>query len=889
MKRFLSIILAALLICSVMMPVSVFAENGPIPVDWDNVDLENIDEDFKMSSISVVNFNLSLEDLENLDGEDIDFDFFFESLEMGTIYPEIDEAPLPDSFKGISYDEASNTLTLKNVRMPLGAISLLAMGDDFKIKLVGYNELMSLVSEADGWGGSITLIGDGELVVNKDGFFPSGIEIYGTDTAAFFKAEKDVNLKVGGYSFAEDEEYDDLSTSIYVEGSTLTDASQLIQLEGKIKEGGAIKTDAYTVDVFEQIEAYDLVWDVLEYSDVVLTKEGDETLYIGFEDYDEETYEPNGKYFVYPVIFDAELNMYVCEAFLEEAEDDVSIDIAAEGYTIKMDGAVPATIENIFVPSEKAAYNVALSEDGTKTYCFEGWGYYEDEDVYVEEYTVYNVIEHSKYGYLIKEIPNKTDLSGLVPQKIGENNYIDAYTVDTLVMNDGGSVAPGNVKGLKAETTAKGVKVSWTPVSKATKYRIYRKAEGEKKWSTLTTVTGEKTSSYVDETAKSGVKYYYTVKACNIVGWGTCNQKGVSVTYLKAPQTTLKSAQNGVQISWGRVAGAEKYRVYRKAAGETKWTPLKDTATLKFTDQTAKNGKTYTYAVKAIKGKVTSSFISVKTVFVATPKLASVKNTDSGAKISWNKVSGATKYRVYRKAEKESSWTKLGDTTKLSFTDKTAKSGVKYAYTVKAYNGSYGSNIDSKGLKNVFVPTPGLNSLVEAEKKGVTVFWQKVSTADKYVVYRKVDGKSWEKIASIKKADVKVDQYGNLYYIDTTAKNNVTYSYTVKAYDGGYASSFYTNRYITYFDPVTSLTAKATKNGVTLKWDAVKGAESYLVLRKDKNSDGYGIVGVAENATFIDETGEAGTKYTYAVKAYGGPSGKSGMSPTSKTVTVTYK
>ena len=47
------------------------------------------------------------------------------------------------------------------------------------------------------------------------------------------------------------------------------------------------------------------------------------------------------------------------------------------------------------------------------------------------------------------------------------------------------------------------------------------------------------------------------------------------------------------------------------------------------------------------------------------------------------KVSQATSYQIYRSAKKNKGYTLVGTTTKLSYTDKTAKSGKKYYYKVK--------------------------------------------------------------------------------------------------------------------------------------------------------------------------------------------------------------
>jgi len=69
-------------------------------------------------------------------------------------------------------------------------------------------------------------------------------------------------------------------------------------------------------------------------------------------------------------------------------------------------------------------------------------------------------------------------------------------------------------------------------------------------------------------------------------------------------------------------------------------------------------------------------------------------NKKSGVSLTWKKVAGAKGYRIYRRT-KNGSWKRIGELTsgkKVSFTDKTAKSGRTYEYRVRAkYNKTYGS------------------------------------------------------------------------------------------------------------------------------------------------------------------------------------------------------
>ena len=73
--------------------------------------------------------------------------------------------------------------------------------------------------------------------------------------------------------------------------------------------------------------------------------------------------------------------------------------------------------------------------------------------------------------------------------------------------------------------------------------------------------------------------------------------------------------------------------------------------------------------------------------------------TSSGhPKLSWAKVEGAKKYEVYRATSKSGTYTKISTTTKLSYTNTTAKAGKTYYYKVKAVCGasSYGNSAYSK-------------------------------------------------------------------------------------------------------------------------------------------------------------------------------------------------
>lgn len=159
---------------------------------------------------------------------------------------------------------------------------------------------------------------------------------------------------------------------------------------------------------------------------------------------------------------------------------------------------------------------------------------------------------------------------------------------------------------------------------------------------------------------------------------------------------------NKINIAWSAVSGCNRYVVYRSQNGgkEKKLTTVK--ANVKTWQDTAvKTGNTYTYRVRAayvISGKTTvyggySDKVSAK----AEPGKATAK---ASAKIgpynmvSWNKVSGAGGYRIYRKV-KGQNWKCIKEvkSTVLSYKDSSVQGIITYAYAVRAYRTVGGKKI----------------------------------------------------------------------------------------------------------------------------------------------------------------------------------------------------
>lgn len=194
LKKFLCLSAAAMLaflMCAACLLVPAKGENGPCDTgDW------------AFAYISVGNDG----DSSNPQGE----------------YKTIYSASSKDisTVEGISYDRASNTLTIENYNNTKNRIAMNMMGDDFKINIKGENHIGELVSYGDGWGGSITLTGNGTLYINENKSYETAIYMNAENTKSVLTVGPECNVYV----------YSGLNALVSSSNTT----SDIIKAEGKL-------------------------------------------------------------------------------------------------------------------------------------------------------------------------------------------------------------------------------------------------------------------------------------------------------------------------------------------------------------------------------------------------------------------------------------------------------------------------------------------------------------------------------------------------------------------------------------------------------------------------------------------------------------------------------
>ena len=164
----------------------------------------------------------------------------------------------------------------------------------------------------------------------------------------------------------------------------------------------------------------------------------------------------------------------------------------------------------------------------------------------------------------------------------------------------------------------------------------------------------------------------------------------------------------------------------------------------------------------------------------------------------------------------------------------------------------------------------------------VNLKWSKVNGADGYQVYVYNDATSkWKKLGNTAKT----------YYEAENLASAKVYKFRVRAYDkntSGTEYSAYTNITVaTEPDEVENVRVSAkTKNSVTLKWSAVKGATGYRVYVYDDAQGKYVQKAAVKNASAKVTGLSEGTSYKFKVRANFKVDGKNNFGEYSDIVSV---
>ena len=487
-----------------------------------------------------------------------------------------------------------------------------------------------------------------------------------------------------------------------------------------------------------------------------------------------------------------------------------------------------------------------------------------------DKYWVYRSVDGETFDYYARtDKPSFTDGS----TSIGTTYH---YAVKAVAVLGGRDVSSGRstAQSIQCRPAAPSVSIyrasgkpqlKWNAVSGAAKYWVYRSTDGVNfKYYDSTAKT-----SYTNTGALLGTKYHYRVKAVAVV-----NGKNVASAYNgtkslfttpAAPGVSIYRVNGKPQLKWSAVTGAAKYWIYRSTDG-VNFKYYDSTTGTSYTNCIAASGTEYYYKVKAAaveNGKdVASDFSNTKSLFT-TPAAPSVSITTSKGKpkLTWKAVKGADNYWIYRSTDGKN-FKYYNETDEAGYTNYSTNIGTTYYYKVRAVKTIDGNDhkSDFSAVRSIQCRPAAVNLSISRSYGKPKLTWDAVADADKYWIYRSIDGKNFKCYDTTTKTS----------YINSGAAFNTIYCYKVKAVKvvngrnvvsgSGSAKSVIT----ALAKPSVSITTSDGKPYIS--WDAVDGATGYYVFRSTDGKN-YSVLGYTTRTNYTNTASNAGTTYYYKVKA----------------------
>lgn len=295
--------------------------------------------------------------------------------------------------------------------------------------------------------------------------------------------------------------------------------------------------------------------------------------------------------------------------------------------------------------------------------------------------------------------------------------------------------------------------------------------------------------------------------------------------YVSYPTSVLTADDSEVKISFNHV-------LYQNQEGKAGKTVKAPTATL---DITVKSGKTST----------------------------SLKKQTISSKSSYNKVYGDAAFSLNAKTNGDGKLTYQSSNAKVAAVNSKGKvsiQGVGSAkITITASQTAKYKQAKATVTIQVGLAKPQLTK-IENSKNGVSLKWKKAAGAAGYIVYRKSGSGSWKKIK-------KLTGSSKNSYVDTSAKNGTSYTYTVKAFKGKINSALASSKKMTYLSvsKLTKLDAGSKK--MTVQWKKNPKVTGYqIVYAANRKWNKKTTIKIAKKTTTKKTIRKLTTKKTYYVK-----------------------
>lgn len=261
--------------------------------------------------------------------------------------------------------------------------------------------------------------------------------------------------------------------------------------------------------------------------------------------------------------------------------------------------------------------------------------------------------------------------------------------------------------------SGKKAEVTWSAVPGSTRYIVYRRKQGDKKYFRAAVTIGTR---FEDSGLMNGQTYIYKVCAYTGIGgveyFGQFSENKKVTTY--APQrANLDAAQltkNSISLNWSAMNNAVSYKVYKYDAAAGKYMKIATTKTNSYVDLNVQPGVVYKYRLYATmrenNGVVYTILTATKAGIAGPGKVTgfSVDNSTPGSlRFNWVKAPGVSKYQIFYATSRNGKYKKLSDISpnKDYHNVSDLKKGKRYYFKMRSVRTYAGVTINSNSTSPI--------------------------------------------------------------------------------------------------------------------------------------------------------------------------------------------
>lgn len=339
------------------------------------------------------------------------------------------------------------------------------------------------------------------------------------------------------------------------------------------------------------------------------------------------------------------------------------------------------------------------------------------------------------------------------------------------VVSDSNPIAPSSITASQGSFTDK-VLINWEIVPSAIGYEIHRKGPGD---SNFGKVGLSSTNSFNDDGVQPNLAYKYKILTLTDSSASDLSQGEVigfaKTEELKPPPKVLgvKATQgqydNKIELVWEPGDTSFEYQIFKWNQSQKRYSPIGTSKINSYVDTSAaKKGIVEIYVVSAKLGGKTGEPSDAASGFTSQPKtppakplglVASRGSYQNKVELKWQKVSGASKYLIFRYIKSGwiggGAWEKISETGKEEFIDENLPARYAYysvtAVNTEGKNGPFSSfaygYTDPNKQRGVKLSSPeNVKGVLNVKEAKINITWDLVKEASEYYVFRKKRGES---------------------------------------------------------------------------------------------------------------------------------------------------